>query len=238
VKQTVRKILHKLGLDLKRYSSSDFYKINQLLQSNQINLVLDVGANKGQYKNFLRTIGYSGKIISFEPLSEAYSHLIKVSQADQKWKIAPKMAIGDREGEIVINIAGNSQSSSILPMLKTHQEFAPESKYINTEIVKINTLDNIIPQYLNENEKSRIFLKIDVQGYEKNVLEGAKNILCDIQGIQLEMSLVPLYEGEVLFQDMVSYMNNLGYFLNYLLPGFSDKNTGRILQVDGIFFKQ
>ncbi len=83
--------------------------------------------NIGQYAKLLREFGYSGRIVSFEPLSSAYSQLKAVSKKDPLWEIAPQAAIGNQEGEIIINIAGNSYSSSALPMLDAHLESAPES---------------------------------------------------------------------------------------------------------------
>ena len=76
-----------------------------------------------------------------------------------------------------------------------------------------------------------------MQGYEQQVLEGATGILPQVKGIQLEMSLVPLYQGELLFREMLDYMNNLGYSLHWLKPTITDPNTGQMLQLDGIFFK-
>ncbi|MDJ0524424.1 MAG: FkbM family methyltransferase [Microcystis sp. M53600_WE12] len=85
-----------------------------------VDLVFDVGANIGQYAKLLRELGYSGRLVSLEPLSSAYSRLKAISKKDQLWEIAPQTAIGNQEGEIIINIAGNSYSSSALPMLDAH----------------------------------------------------------------------------------------------------------------------
>jgi FkbM family methyltransferase len=235
MKNTIRKLLHILGLDLRAYSSSYHAKVKQLLDYHQIDLVLDVGANTGQYFKFLRTAGYYGRVVSFEPLSDAYFQLIKMSKKYPKWEIATRTAIGNLEGEISINIASNSQSSSLLQMLDRHKETFPESAYVGSETVKITKLDCIAPHYLAGN--NRIFLKLDVQGYEQQVLEGATGVLPQVKGIQLEMSLVPLYEGELLFTEMLDYMKNLGYALHYLSPVIFDPNTGQALQLDGIFFK-
>lgn len=233
LKESIRKLLHQVGFDIRNYTISNYGITKKILDYHQINLVLDVGANKGQYYNFLRTVGYSGKIISFEPLSEAHSYLEKISKKDPLWEIAPRTAIGNEEGEISINIAGNSASSSLLPMLDRHRNAAPESAYIGSETVKITRLDSICPSYINQD--SQIFLKIDVQGYEQKVLEGAKGILSQVKGIQLEVSFVPLYEGELLFRDMLNYMDHLGYSLAYLNPGLFDSNTVQLLQADAIF---
>ncbi|MCZ8242466.1 MULTISPECIES: FkbM family methyltransferase [Microcystis] len=238
IKKTIKKLSRSLGIDLKRYNiqTSEAAKMQRLLAYHNIDLVFDVGANIGQYAKLLRELGYSGRIVSFEPLSSAYSQLKAVSEKDPLWEIAPQTAIGNQEGEIIINIAGNSQSSSALPMLDAHLESAPESAYSGSETVKLSRLDTLAKDYIKSETKS-IFLKIDVQGLEKQVLEGATAILPLVKGIKLELSLVPLYEGQVLFKEMIDIIEKLGYELYGIEPGFTAEKTGRMLQMDGIFFK-
>ncbi|MCE2670782.1 MAG: FkbM family methyltransferase [Microcystis sp.] len=238
LKKTIKKLARSLGVDLKRYNvqTSEAAKMQRLLAYHNIDLVFDVGANIGQYAKLLRELGYSGRIVSFEPLSSAYSQLKAVSEKDPLWEIAPQTAIGNQEGEIVINIAGNSYSSSALPMLDAHLESAPESAYSGSETVKLSRLDTLAKDYIKSETKS-IFLKIDVQGLEKQVLEGATAILPLVKGIKLELSLVPLYEGQVLFKEMIDIVEKLGYELYGIEPGFTAEKTGRMLQMDGIFFK-
>jgi FkbM family methyltransferase len=238
IKKTIKKLSRSLGIDLKRYNiqTSEAAKMQRLLAYHNIDLVFDVGANIGQYAKLLRELGYSGRIVSFEPLSSAYSQLKAVSEKDPLWEIAPQTAIGNQEGEIIINIAGNSYSSSALPMLDAHLESAPESAYSGSETVKLSRLDTIAKDYIKSETKS-IFLKIDVQGLEKQVLEGATAILPLVKGIKLELSLVPLYEGQVLFKEMIDIVEKLGYELYGIEPGFTAEKTGRMLQMDGIFFK-
>jgi len=237
-KKVIKKLSRSLGIDLKRYNvqTSEAAKMQRLLAYHNIDLVFDVGANIGQYAKLLRELGYSGRIVSFEPLSSAYSQLKAVSKKDPLWEIAPQAAIGNQEGEIIINIAGNSYSSSALPMLDAHLESAPESAYSGSETVKLSRLDTIAKDYIKSETKS-IFLKIDVQGLEKQVLEGATAILPLVKGIKLELSLVPLYEGQVLFKEMIDIVEKLGYELYGIEPGFTAEKTGRMLQMDGIFFK-
>jgi len=239
MKVLIKKTLRKIGLEVQRFlpECSDAARMQCILHHHEIDLILDVGANVGQYANYLREIGYAGKIISFEPLSSAHEQLIAVSRKDPLWEIAPRAAIGDRDGEITINISKNSVSSSVLPMLALHKSSASESEYCASETVKVFKLDTIAPAYINKNSQST-YLKIDVQGLEKQVLEGASQILRFIKGIQLELSLVPLYEGETLFRDMLDNLDKLGYELYAVIPGFTDMKNGRLLQLDGIFFRK
>lgn len=238
IKNQLKKVIRNFGFEVKRYipSASEAARIHHFLKYYDIELVLDVGANIGQYALELRDLGYSKKIVSFEPLSSAYSQLQAVSSKDSLWEVAPRSAIGDKEDKIKINISANSASSSVLDMLEYQANAAPESIYYDSEIVNLSRLDNLAKKYITEDTNS-IFLKIDVQGFEKQVIEGATQILPRINGIQMELSLVQLYKNQVLFQDMVEFMEKLGYELHAVIPGFTDSTTGRLLQLDGIFFQ-
>jgi FkbM family methyltransferase len=166
-------------------------KRKQLLSKYKINTVFDVGANIGQYAEQLRNIGYRGKIISFEPLNSAYSELVKRAQSDLEWETW-NIALGSEDGISQINVAGNSQSSSILDMLPSHLQSAPNSKYIETQEIKIKKLDSVFDEITNNNQGcGNIYLKLDVQGFEKNVIEGAAESLKKINILQLELSLLP-----------------------------------------------
>ena len=193
---------------------------------------MDVGANIGQYAKKLRAIKFGGRIISFEPLSSAYKELKDNAQNDKYWE-THNLALGAMNGTTLINIAGNSFSSSLLDMLPSHVKSAPESRYVGQEEIEIASLDSMFSFLCSPTDK--VFLKIDTQGYEKKVIEGAKKSLKLIDFIQLEMSLVPLYNGELLFDEMRVLLNRAGYCLISIDPGFTDQDTGHVLQVDGIF---
>ena len=181
------------------------------LRKFEIDLVLDVGANTGQFTSEIRQGGYAGRIVSFEPLSQAHAVLQKTSEGDLLWDVYPRCALGDHDGEVEINIAGNSQSSSILPMLESHRSAAPESAYQGKEIVPIKTLDAVAGQYLKDARAA--FLKIDTQGFEWQVLDGARDTLPHVKGILVELSLVPLYEGQHLWREVIERLEAGLYFV-------------------------
>ena len=248
MKQGIRKLLRQSGFDIVRYYPSAWErakavdtqrkgaKFLKMLTLHEIDLVLDVGANVGQYAQGLLEIGYQGKIISFEPLSSAYEQLLSTCQHHSNWEVAPQCAVGDVNGEVEINIAGNSESSSVLDILPAHVEAAKKSAYVGSEKVKIYQLDKLVSPRLNEFQAP--FLKIDTQGYEDKVLQGAAKILPQVQGLYLEMSLVPLYQGQILFEQMLAMVTEMGFSLYNLNPGFFDYRTGRLLQVNGTFFRE
>jgi len=238
LKRLVRKALRKAGWELTRFrpESCEWARLKCMLSAHGVGTVLDVGANTGQYAKNLRDAGFKGRIVSFEPTSEAHSQLCRVARSDSMWTVAERMAIGDWDGRTQIHVANNSVSSSLLPMLASHRAAAPESGFVATEAVSIARLDSIAPRFLQDDKS--IFIKIDVQGFEKKVLEGAPKLLQRTVGLQIELSLTPLYDGETLFQPMVEYLCAMDFDLWGLIPGFIDKRNGRLLQVDGIFFQR
>ena len=121
-------------------------------------------------------------------------------------------------------------------MLPEHLKSSPESEYVSKQNIKIKTLDSVFPNFYEEGDN--IMLKIDTQGFEKNVILGGENVLSKIRIIQLEMSIVPLYENEILFIEMINFLDSKGFELFALENGFSDKKTGKLLQVDGIFINK
>jgi FkbM family methyltransferase len=235
LKHTIRKFVRSLGFDITSFDPS-YHVIarrRQLMRHYGIDLVFDVGANTGQYVNTLRNdVEYAGRIVSFEPLSAAYDVIRAKAGHDPLWK-THHCALGDVAGPVEINIAGNSQSSSLLGMLPAHEASAPESRYIGKERIEVKRLDDIYDT-LVEGARN-IYLKVDTQGFERNVIDGARGKLPLIGTIQLELSLVPLYAGEMLFPEMHAFMREAGYRLVALEPTFSDHASGELLQVDGIF---
>lgn len=232
----VRKGLRKAN-SFRRKLSGNYLMHNRikLLKHFEIQTVFDVGANTGQFAYYTRKLGYKNNIYSFEPLKDEFDILSEFSSSDSKWEIF-NMAIGDFDGEIEMNIASNSQSSSILNMTPKHIESAPDSAYKGKQKVEIRKLDTLIPEITDD--LSSAFLKIDVQGFEKKVLDGAAEILQQIKGLQLELSLVELYQGETLMINMCDGLKEMGFTLYSLEPGFYNNTTGQLLQTDGIFYKE
>jgi FkbM family methyltransferase len=202
----------------------------------EVDLVLDVGANRGQFARELIRAGYEGRIVSFEPLSDAYRDLVDVSRNEPRWKVAERCAVGHRSETAILHVAGNSESSSVLPMLPSHYTAAPASRYIRSDMIMMRRLDDIAAT--DAESAHHPFLKLDIQGFEHRAIEGAAGILDRIAGVQVELDLTPLYEGGLLIEDMIARLRELGFSLYRLVPGFADQRSGRMLQVDGIFFRE
>lgn len=237
MKQYVKRTLNSWGIEAHRFSpaSSKLARFIVALRAQGIDLVFDVGANEGQFAQEIRAGGYSGKIVSIEPMTSAYRVLTENSRGDGAWHVHPRCAVGANTGEIELNIAGNSVSSSVLPMLAAHSDAAPASAYQGKELVPLATLDLIAPPYLEQAKAP--FLKIDTQGYEWHVLDGATKMLGQVRGVQMELSLVPLYDGQRLWRESVDRLEALGFTLWAVEPVFVDESSGRTLQVDAMFFR-
>lgn len=232
---TIRKILNKLQVDIKRYPTIDLRRRKKLLEYYEITKILDVGANIGQYATEVRNLGFKGEIISFEPVKDVYQLLCQKAKKDRRWNCF-NYALGDEEKEMSINISKNTFSSSILDILPSHVNNAPQSKTTHKETIIIKKLDSIYKTLIKEEEK--VLLKIDVQGFEKQVLQGAQKSLSNIKGVQVEMSIEELYKDELLFMKMIELLESQGFKLNSLENGFFNQNSGKLLQVDGIFFRE
>lgn len=234
----IRLGLRRLGVDVDRYPSSDpMFSVVRLLTHFGIDCVIDVGANSGGFASAIRSLGYSGRIVSLEPLSGTFELLAARAAKDPDWE-AVRVAAGDKDRQININIAGNAgASSSVLAMLDTHAEAAPESRYVGTETVPQRRLDGLLPE-MGVGSARPAFLKLDVQGYESAVLDGAVELFGAgaITGLQMELSLVPLYAGAMTYKEGLDRAERLGLSLMGLIPGFSDQRSGRLLQFDAVFF--
>jgi FkbM family methyltransferase len=228
LKRFVQRSARQLGYDV------TYFDRIRLLHHYGVNLVLDVGANIGQYADDMRSFGYQGRMVSFEPLPREFQQLSQHAEGDRLWKTV-NLALGDCDGTAEIHVSGNSVSSSLLEILPRHVRAVQTSAYTKNEKIRIARLDSVFGDHYQTGD--RVMLKLDTQGYEYKVLQGATESLPSILGIQIEMSLVPLYDGERQFSEMVPYLTGLGFSLMAIEPVFRDSATGQMLAVDGIFYR-
>ncbi|HET6225684.1 MAG TPA: FkbM family methyltransferase [Bacteroidia bacterium] len=229
-------VLHKIGFELARYNKgiNGILRRGAIFEKFNIDLIIDVGANTGLYGKECRQSGYKGQLISYEPLTNAFEKLIRNIKNDPAWK-AYNFALGSENSKQLINVSANSHSSSILEISDTHTNAETSASYIGKQEIQIKTLDSVFDDIKGKSRE--IFLKIDTQGFELNVLKGAANSLSKIHTVQLEMSLQSLYIGQPLYKDVMAFLHSNDYTLLDVEPGFADSNTGSLLQFDGIFRK-
>lgn len=197
----VKRFLARRGMSLVREPTlADF------LETRAVDLVVDVGANRGQFAAELRSIGYGGRIHSFEPLPDTFAELEGYAAADPVWYVS-NVAVGRTPGELEINVAENNVFSSFRPLSEVGERFDPHSRTVEKRRVPVVTLDDA----LRDSTAKSIFLKIDTQGFEEEVLAGAKKLLERCVGVQLELPVDHLYEGVWSFTDALTAMERYGF---------------------------
>lgn len=229
-KSLLKRLFLLVGLDVSFYRDG-----SHILERLNVDCVLDIGANTGQFAEGLRKSGFMETIISFEPLSQAHKVLCQRSKSDPKWVIAERVAIGAYDEMTEINVANNLQSSSLLPMLPLHAQAALDSIYTHREKVFVKRLESFVQQYsLN---KKRLFIKIDTQGFEKSVLEGLGMLWDNVVAFELEISTEPLYENSANWLELFQIMHNKGFKIWDIKSAFRSPQEGRLLQFDCLFVR-
>jgi FkbM family methyltransferase len=180
----------------------------------------------------LRRAGYRGRIVSFEPVSAAYRVLEKIASKDAGWE-SHRVALADRDGVGRMHVSKNLASSSFLDIHHPHLEAYPEAAYVGTEEVPTARLDSIAAAFGIGDRPT--MMKIDVQGFALEVLAGSAETLGRVSCLQVEMSLVSLYANEPTMPTLLRYLEERGFALTEIEPGFYERDTGRLLQVDGRF---
>jgi len=243
IKQNIRKTLLFLAYSLNfpfakwvlsRYiDQTDKYR-QILFDKFEINKVLDVGANIGQYAKRLQHAGFKGHLISFEPINPIRELLAKSVVLFNNWQLL-EFALGDQNQKSIINISGNTASSSVLKMEVLHELAAPESIFVGTQEIEVRTLDSLFDTLVEASDK--VFLKVDTQGYEWHVLQGSLQSLEKVWGLELEISFVQLYHGEHLFPELYEFLLSKGFQLYNIEPMLRDPHSGQLLQADCVFFR-
>ena len=216
--------------------SKDSRNLATLLAHHGIDLVLDVGGNTGQYGQRLRRAGYNGRIVSFEPQSEAHAALSEAASGDPAWTVAPRMALGDSAEPLTLNLSPTSDMSSALPMTAEMTELLDSAAFTGTETVPQDRLDAVFDDFAGPDDT--VLLKSDTQGYDRAVLDGAAGILDRIRAIQLELSIVEVYVGEPTWREMTDHLDSLGFSPALFVPGYFNRRTARLIAMDGVFVRR
>jgi len=235
--QWLQSVLQSAGIQASWISpyTNDKAALSAMLTKAEVDVILDVGGNVGQYAKDRIANGYAGRIASFEPLSAARALLLRESEAYPNWDIAEQCALGANEGTVTMHVAENSVASSVLSATNAHLQHSACAVEVSTEVVTMARLDRVAQPFLKGSRAP--FLKIDVQGFEEQVLLGATTIIPRLVGLQVELSFIPLYSGQKLFPEMFTFISDLGFTLHRMIPAWIESKTGRWLQADGIFFR-
>jgi len=201
------------------------------LQEMKIATVLDIGANQGQFAEMIRQVLPHAMIYSFEPLESCFKELTAKARSLMPIQCF-SFALGEKETQMMIHHNDFSASSSLLPMGRRHREAFPFTQHAVEERVTVRSLDCVVPEL---ELKPKILVKLDVQGYELNVLAGAEKTLPLIDVLIVETSFVELYEGQPLFKDVHNFLTERGFAHFGNLDQISDPSNGFVLQADSIF---
>ena len=230
-----------LGYRLKnKKRSHDFLDthLKQIFSAYDINTVIDVGANIGQYGLYLKKNGFKGRIISFEPIRETFLKLEEVAKNYPNWDVF-NCALGEKEEKKKMHIAGKSGetdfSSFLSPNSRAFEDFSIRSTESLNEIL-IKVLGNLVDE-LGIDSKSKIHLKMDTQGYDLNVFKGAGSILNFVVSMQSEISFVPVYDGMPSFVDSLKCFTEKGFKVSGIYPVSRSKDKLYLVESDAILVK-
>jgi FkbM family methyltransferase len=229
VKSAVRTVASALGYDVHRRDHAHPARRIAAMRARGINLVLDVGANSGQYVTWLRKAGYDGEIVSFEPIPSAFAALTVAHQADRRWR-GVQTAVGAVKGHAVLNIAESSLLSSLLRSEALLRDHIPAARIEQRITVPVVALVDIWDELVQA--RHSVMLKIDTQGFEHSVLNGVGDRLAAICMVELEMSLVALYQDGSSIHDALPRLRSAGFEVISIESGYVDAATGQVLDVD------
>jgi len=241
VKDSVLKVTRRFGYDivpLRDMKERDFsLHLRELLMRLDVDCVLDVGANAGQYRDFLRDrVLYDGPIVSFEPLSRHVAGLRERSESDRDWHIEA-YALGSSDGAMPINVMVSDQFSSFLEPDHAMSDYAEVNTPCDTELVTVRTLDLVMPILQERIGFRRPYLKIDTQGFDIEVLRGARDSLPGIKALQTEVSVINIYKGMPRYMDTIRFLDERGFDITGFYPVSRDSAL-RLVEFDCVMINR
>jgi FkbM family methyltransferase len=211
--------------------------LRTLLSLLNVSCVLDVGAHVGEFAIALRTLaGYEGWMLSFEPVSRPHDKLKTRSEHLERWNVF-KMALGSRNEERSIKVAELDVFSSFLGRSEFGAETFRKMMDVTTEeVVPVRTLDSVVPEVMDGIPGDRIFLKVDTQGWDLEVLKGATQTLPRVVGLLTELSVQGIYQGSPHYTETLAYLESLGFELSGLFPVVRDRAL-RLVELDCVMVR-
>jgi FkbM family methyltransferase len=231
----LRQAVNRAGFDLVRYPqwNSVPWALQHLLPQLEVDCVLDVGGHYGEYGRMLREIGYTGHIVSFEPVPESFQKLQAQAAGDPRWTAHP-WALGAAEGTLSLNVMDGDVFSSFLePDAEAAGAYASALKVRQTRDVPVRRLDAVLDEVTSHVRNPSLFLKSDTQGYDFHVIEGAGEAGGRLKGLQVELALQPLYRGMRGFNESLQALGEAGFDIFCLSPVTHDESM-RVIEYDCI----
>ena len=206
--------------------------LNYLINERNIDLVIDVGANQGQFGRMVRKYcTYNGRMMSFEPQPEMFSLLDRLASKDKNWT-AFNVALGKEDSSLKLNVMRSSVFSSFLqPKVGLLEE---SNGIVDVIDVPVNRLDELVKSI--DHRASKILLKTDTQGFDLEVIQGAMGILENVEVIVSEVSVIPIYDNCPDYRMTIDTLNELGYVLSGMYPVTLSK--GQAVEFDCIMVRE
>lgn len=239
-KQVLQKAVHTIGLHVGRYPPVDSlaYHTKTVLRELAVDCVLDVGAHQGEYAGFLRDLDYTGEIISFEPVRSSFEILSKAHASDKRWR-GHNVALGAEEGELEMNIYTGSVFNSFLKLAEDGTtRFRDDTQPLRVERVRVRRLETVLDEILAARPKANIFLKMDTQGYDLQVLRGGGRRLESIRALQTELAARCTYAGMPTFSESLSELDRLGFELTGIFPVAREMDHLRVIEFDCVLCRK
>ncbi len=236
MKLLLKRLLNTFGYDIVQvpYPDSLGRKLSDLLRKESVNVVFDVGAHHGEFAMSLRRIGYSGHIHSFEPVADSFSVLQSRASRDQSWFVH-HLALGAAAGNRQIHVTcGSAMASFLNSSSYGSSQFERDSQVIHDEEVSVARLDAIFLSTVQGIEAPHCYLKLDTQGWDLEVMEGAKGCLQAICAMQSELSLKPIYDGMPTYLESLETLVNMGFSVAGMFAVKHD-SSGAMIEVDCLF---
>ena len=232
IPRPLHRALHRVGIEVTHYSRTQEARRADLLRHLGIEDLIDVGANTGQYAQLVRFHGYRHRIWSVEPLQAVYDELAANAVRDPNWR-CERLALSGEPGEMTLHVTADTQFSSLLAPVEGLAKARREVAAAGTEVVPVDTLDSLVSRW---NPVGPLGLKVDVQGYEAAVLDGAAKTLQEIEFLELEISMRELYQGQVLLPAMLDRVHGLGFRLASAESLWAGP-SGISDQINGVFIR-
>lgn len=240
LKRAIQKAARAVGLHVGRYPPVDSlaYHLQTLLRELAIDLVLDVGAHEGEFAGFLRDLGYDGDIVSFEPVAASFEALSRARAGDKRWQ-GMNLALGAADSVLEMNIYSGSVFNSFLKPTDTGTDrFRDITQLVRVDKVPVRRLDAVLDELLATRPAARIFLKMDTQGYDLQVVRGAGTRLPAIRALQTELAARPTYEGMPTLPEALTELGSHGFELTGMFPVARELDHLRVIEFDCVMCRK
>jgi FkbM family methyltransferase len=243
---TIRGYVRRAGFDVTRWPRRPddwvmHWSTSQVLQVLDINCVLDVGANRGQFGQLMRQLGFTGRIVSFEPSPTALPSLREAAARDRSWQVRP-VGLSREAGVAELNLHVSPAFDSLhapRPEYATQESYArlPEFRRVDVATITLSTLAIEFPEAVAGIGEPRVLLKSDTQGHDLEVLAGAKGIPAEVRAVLVELSAQAIYEEQPAMTRVMDALFAEGFAPVAFQPVSRSPDKLRTIELDGLFMR-